>query len=48
MNQNDNKNNLKLFFYKLAGITLAIIIIINVIKDIMLNFNCLLKTSKFL
>ncbi len=30
MNQNDNKNNLKLFFYKLAGITLAIIIIINV------------------
>ena len=30
MNQNDNKNNLKLFFYKTAGVTLAIIIIINV------------------
>jgi len=30
MNQNDNKNNLKLFFYKTAGVALAIIIIINV------------------
>ena len=30
MNQNDNKNNLKLFFYKTAAVALAIIIIINV------------------
>ena len=50
MNQHDNKNNLKRFFIKLIGITISIVIIINITYNLIFaekfeNINKLLSLN---